>query len=180
MRSRDKILDATLGLIGEAGFAAVNIAAIAAAAKVSRQTVYSIFGSRDEVVSQALSGLLMRVLGELRRSLDAADTPCGYVVELIVSGRTALRTDPVLATLLETDLHNPLFDATMMQRARPIARELLAPMAALDPAAGEHLDDIVDIGLHLGLSVVMFDDPAHRSDAELRAFLTRWLAPAMP
>ncbi|MBM4517622.1 TetR family transcriptional regulator [Rhodococcus hoagii] len=55
MRSRKKILDATLGLIGSAGFEGVNIAAVAAAAGVTRQTVYSIFGTREDLVSHAIA-----------------------------------------------------------------------------------------------------------------------------
>lgn len=172
-------MDATLDLIGEVGFSGVSIAAVAAAAKVSRQTVYSIFGSRDEVISQALAAFLARALGDLRKNMDVGTT-CEYVVELIVAGRTALRTNPVLATLLEADLHNPLFDSTLMEHARPIARELLWPVVERDSSTEKFLDDIVDITLHLGVAVAIFDDPARRSDVELRAYLTRWLKPAMP
>lgn len=45
MRSKPKILDATLGLIAESGFEDVTIAAVARAGGVTRQTVHSIFTS---------------------------------------------------------------------------------------------------------------------------------------
>ncbi|WP_435530336.1 TetR/AcrR family transcriptional regulator [Prescottella equi] len=74
MRSRKKILDATLGLIGSAGFEGVDIAAVAAAAGVTRQTVYSIFGTREDLVSQAIAGLAVEVLGDVDARLAATQS----------------------------------------------------------------------------------------------------------
>lgn len=181
MRSRQKILDATLGLIGSGGFEAVNIAAVANAAGVSRQTVYSIFGTLEDLMSQAIAGVAIDVLGTIRSRLDAiADSPVDYVAELIVSGRALIRDDPVLATLMRAGQGNPLFDTGMMTRARPIARELLSPLADRNPDVQANLDDIIEIALRVGLSVVFFDDDSVHSDDALRTFLHRWLGPAMP
>ncbi|MGW6374435.1 TetR/AcrR family transcriptional regulator [Rhodococcus sp. NPDC055112] len=179
MRSRKKVLDATLGLIESDGFGGVTIAAVALAAGVTRQTVYSIFGSREELVSQAVGGLAIQVLGDIRARLESVDSPFEYVLELIVAGRAAVRDHPVLTTLLEADGDNPLFDSGMIARARPIARELLSPLADREPDLRPGLDEIVEIALRLGISVILFDDDTVHSDDDLRAFLTRWLRPAM-
>ncbi|MCL2536639.1 MAG: hypothetical protein FWE39_20965, partial [Nocardiaceae bacterium] len=48
-----------------------------------------------------------------------------------------------------------------------------------EPELKPRLDDIVEIALRLGLSVVVFDDEAVHTDDDLRRFLTRWLEPAM-
>ncbi|CAM3031280.1 TetR/AcrR family transcriptional regulator [Prescottella defluvii] len=172
-------MDATVGLIGGAGFEGVNIAAVAAAAGVTRQTVYSIFGTREDLVSQAVAGLLVDVLGDIRARLATAQSPVEYVVELVVAGRAAIRDVPVLAALLHAGDGNPLFDPGMIARAKPIARELLSPILEYEPALADRLDDIVEIALRLGMSVVIFDDDAVHADDDLRRFLTRWLAPAM-
>ncbi|PTR31949.1 TetR family transcriptional regulator [Rhodococcus sp. OK519] len=172
-------MDATVGLIGRAGFEGVNIAAVAAAAGVTRQTVYSIFGTREDLVSQAVAGLLVDVLGDIRARLSTAHSPVAYVVELVVAGRAAIRDVPVLGALLHAGDGNPLFDPGMIARAKPIARELLSPILEYEPALGDRLDDIVEIALRLGMSVVIFDDDAVHADDDLRRFLTRWLAPAM-
>ncbi|MDG3010295.1 TetR/AcrR family transcriptional regulator [Rhodococcus sp. D2-41] len=179
MRSRRKILDATVELIRRDTFADVSIAAVAQRAGVTRQTVYSNFGTREELVSQAIGGLAVRVLGDIRARLDAADTPVEYVVELIVFGRYVMRTNPVLMTLLNVEPGNPIFDAGMIDRAKPVARELLSPLESRISELGKSLDDIVEITLLLALSVVFFDDEPVRSDDALRAFLTRWLGPAL-
>lgn len=180
MRSRRKILDATLELIRSDGFDGVTIAAVAQAAGVTRQTVYSIFGSREELVSQAIAGLAVEVVGGIRSRLDATDTPFELVVELVVASRAAVHADPVLAALLQAEQGNPLFDAGMMRRAKPVARELLSPLVDRYPDTQTYLDDIVEILVRLGLSVIMFDDEAVHADDDLRRFLTRWLLPAMP
>ncbi|WP_127782954.1 TetR/AcrR family transcriptional regulator [Rhodococcus sp. X156] len=180
MRSRRKILDATLGLIAGGGFEAVNIAAVASAAGVSRQTVYSIFGTREDLVSQAVAGLAMDLLGDIRQRLEATDSALAYVVELVVVARSAVRADPVLATLFHAERGSPVFDPGMMDRAQPIARQLLEPLAERHPEVASSLDDLVEITLRLGLSVVLFDDDAVHDDDALRRFLSRWLRPALP
>ncbi|MBH0118943.1 TetR/AcrR family transcriptional regulator [Rhodococcus sp. CX] len=180
MRSRTKIMDATLGLIADVGFEGVTIAGAAQAAGVSRQTVYSIFGSREELVSQAISGQLLEAYAEMTARLERIEDPGEYVVETIVLGRTLVREHPVLAVLLRGDGDNPVFDPGMVDRAKPIGRQLLAPMVRRYPELEPHADDIVVMSLLLGLSVLMFAGDSMESDDELRAFLRRWLQPAMP
>ncbi|MDJ0392507.1 TetR/AcrR family transcriptional regulator [Rhodococcus sp. G-MC3] len=180
MRSRQKILNATLGLIETGGFEGVNVAAVASAAGVSRQTVYSIFGSREEVVSQAMAGLAIEIFQGIEARLESACTACDYVVEAVVSGRSAVRTHPVLASLLVAEQGNPVFDFEMMARANPVARHLFEPMVERGLATRDELGDIVEIVVRLGLSIISFDSDAVRTDDALRAFLRKWLAPALP
>ncbi|MFD4180645.1 TetR/AcrR family transcriptional regulator [Rhodococcus sp. NPDC058514] len=179
MRSQRKILDATLELIGSEGFEGVTIAAVAHASGVSRQTVYSIFGSREDLVSQAVAGLALEVLGNIRARLDSTDTAFDYIAELIVAGRAAVRDEPVLAALLGAERGNPLFDTGMMARAKPVVRQLLSPLIEREPGLGDDLDDLAEITLRLALSVIVFDDEQVHGDDDLRRFLTRWLRPAM-
>ena len=179
MRSRQKVIDAALELVDEGGFAAASIAAVASRAGVSRQTIYSIFGSREDMVSQAVISVTMAATEEMRSGVDTAECPTEYLVEFIVAGRAVLHRHPVLATLLRGESHNPLFDSGMLDRARPVAREMLSPMADRFPQLAPRIDDIVEMAVLLGLSVILFDDPTGRSDEELRTFLTRWLGPSL-
>ncbi len=180
MRSRSKILDATLDLIAAEGFGGVNIAAVAQAAGVTRQTVYSNFGSREDLVSQAVAGLLVRSLDDIRARLAMIDSVPEYLVELVVASRAVTRENPVLATLLRADHGNPIFDAGMATRAKPVVLELLSPLKKLDPGIEPELDSLAQYAIHLGASVVLFDDPDLHDDDDLRRFITRWLIPALP
>lgn len=177
MRSQRKILDATLAVITTRGFDGVTIAAVAETARVSRQTVYSIFGTREDLVSQAIADVAVAVLDGLRTRLSRTSNPVDYIVELIIGGRDAVQTTPVLTSLLSAQNGNPLFDTGMLDRARVISREMFSGMVELDPRLADHLDDISDYTLHLALSVVVFDD--NRTDDQLRTFLRRWIAPAI-
>lgn len=178
MRSRQKVLDATLELIGGGGFEGLTIASVASAAGVTRQTIYAIFGSREDLVSQAVAGHMTEIATGIQRTLTATDSACEYVVEFIVECRRAVRRDPVLVALLRSEASNPLFDSGAVSRAKEVARGMLEPMLELYPDAAPSFGDLVEISVHLGLSVVCFDDDDLRTDDQLRAFLTRWIGPA--
>ena len=175
MRSRHTILKATLELIERQGFAAVTITSAAAAAQVSRQTVYSIFGDREHLVSEAVALLALDTWSSLSDHLAATRTPLDYAVELIVAGRESVRREPVLRALLEPGPDNPVFDATMIDRARPIVGKMLEPRLS----GVEAFDDVVELVARLALSVVLFDSEAVRADADLRRMLRCWLGPAL-
>ncbi|NUP57958.1 MAG: helix-turn-helix transcriptional regulator, partial [Pseudarthrobacter sp.] len=52
--TRQKLFDASMELIGERGAASVTVDEIAAAAGVSKGTVYYNFGSKSELIAQLL------------------------------------------------------------------------------------------------------------------------------
>lgn len=179
MRSRDAIIEATLGLIETDGYSAVNVAAVAAKAGVSRQTVYSIFGGREEMVSQAVTSVALRSMQGILVQLDTITSTCAYIVELSVLTRRELRSQPVLKALLRPDQGNPLFDDDMMGRTRPVVANLMAPLRIRDLvlADDEAFDMLVEMVSRLFLSVFLFDSDLTREDDDLRRFLVHWLEP---
>ncbi|GAC69945.1 TetR/AcrR family transcriptional regulator [Gordonia soli] len=180
MRSRQKIIDATLDLIGERGFGSVTIAAVADTAQVSRQTIYSNFGTREDLVSQSLGHFSVALLGELRTRLEEADSDLDYVIELIVAGRAAVREHAVLSVLLRSeDEANPIFDPDTISRASPFTADLLAPVFERRPDLHADRDAIVQFVVRIAMSVVFYDDVMVHTDADLRTFLARWLRPAI-
>lgn len=174
--ARERIGDAALALIEADGFEAITIAAVARAAGVTRQTVYSTFGDREGLVSQVVIGVAFEALGEIRGSLRPEGPPAVYLADLVVGARREVRARPVLAALLRPREGNPLFDDGAMARAWPVALELLGPLfqhhPRLRPADGT--DPLVELVLRLGLSVVLFDSPATREDGDLRRLLVGW------
>ncbi|MDI9894161.1 TetR/AcrR family transcriptional regulator [Rhodococcus sp. IEGM 1381] len=181
MRSKRKILDATLGLIAESGFEDVTIAAVARTAGVTRQTVYSIFTTREDMISEAMVGLVVEVIGGIRAKADQAETPTEFVVETIVAARNLIRREPVLNSLLRSGNANPLFDADMMQRAEPVVRQFLDGYSERNPGFDvAQFDGIDGMLVRMGLSVILFDDPSIREDDGLRHYLRSWLVPVLP
>ena len=181
VRSKQKILDATLGLIAETGFEGVTIAAAARAAGVTRQTVYSIFTTREDMVSEAMVGLIVDVLGGITEKADLAETPTEFIVETVVAARNLIRREPVLNSLLRSGNANPLFDPDMMDRAQPVVRQFLDGYIERNPgfdsAQFHGIDGVI---VRVGLSVILFDDPTIHHDDGLRRYLERWLIPVLP
>jgi AcrR family transcriptional regulator len=176
------IIRATLGLIESKGFSAITVSAVAAASGVSRQTVYTNFGDREELVSQAVIAAMTDMLHAISAATAGVDTACGYVVELIVTARRELRRQPALLALLRAERNNPLFDEGMIDRAVAVARTQLTPLITLAPALADpdEFDSMVEWVTRMGMSTAVFDSERIRSDDQLRALLTRWLAPLIP
>lgn len=135
MRSRGKIMEATLEVIAEHGFDGVTIAGVSAAAGVSRQTVYSIFGTREVLVTRTMEHLAVEVMTEIRSRLDGPETVRDYVVEMVIGGRRAVRDIPAMGALLRLDGINPVLHPDVVQHAIPVVRDLLSPLTALDPGS---------------------------------------------
>lgn len=177
--ARRRILDGVESLIGQGGLKAVSIAAAAAAAGVSRQTVYAHFSTREDLIAEAITEFSTRALGEIGERIEVLTDPGEYLVELIVSARAQFRRTPALALLLFPETDNPMFDAEMMAEATPFGALFLAPFFERAPGLEHRRADVVETMLRIGLSVLTFDSDLIRSDADLRGYLTRTLLPAV-
>ena len=87
-KKNERILDAATELFVELGFDAAPMDKIAARAGVSKQTVYSHFGSKEAL----FSAVVTRVSGQmLAVDMEAADSNCSLEAELNMIGRNFLR-----------------------------------------------------------------------------------------
>src|SRR5262245_62435060 len=66
------ILDAAQSIAGEEGMGAVQIAAVAQRADIAAGTVYRYFPSKNDLVSEMISGTAERELAAMRAAADAA------------------------------------------------------------------------------------------------------------
>ena len=72
-QTRERILRAVLGLAGQGPLASISLAAVAADADVSVQTVLRQFGSRDELIDAAVEVAHQQIAAE--RTAPAEDVP---------------------------------------------------------------------------------------------------------
>jgi AcrR family transcriptional regulator len=179
MTARDRILEAVEELIGTSGFKAVSIASAAAAAGVSRPTVYANFGTLEDLVSEAATVVSTRALGGIAEQIEEITDAGEYVVELIVAARAAFRDTPALAVMMFPESGNPVFEADMVDNALPIVEAFVAPLFDRAPQLRKRQSDVEEVLLRTGLSVLMFTSDAIRADADLRGYLTRTLLPAL-
>jgi len=172
-------LESTARCIAREGIAATTIAAIAAEAGVSRQTVYRYFKGRDELVLGSMRAAAAGLRAKIDRSIRALSDPADMIVETLVLGLAEVRSDPVLRAMSDPSQ----LDGSVLARitARPgieWLRETLAP--ALEAASWSEAD--ADAGLELilriFLSAIISPSP-ERSPEELRVFLYRHVIPGL-
>ncbi len=109
-RTADRaILDATLRVLGEQGYAAMSVEGVAAAAGVGKMTIYRRFRDKKELVSAAMSTLV----ADTGPPPDTGDTRADLVA-LLRQLQTLLVTSPIFpmagTLLVEERRHPDLFD----------------------------------------------------------------------
>lgn len=164
-------------MIGDSGFDGVSIAGVAKRAGVSRQTVYSIFGTREELVSEAVTDQLTTLDGAFTDLLDSAASPLALFVEMMVRARQHVLGDPLLRVLTLSGSANPIFDPGAADRAHRYSMAMLSPAVDRFPELEGRLDFMADLAVHMGWSILCLDRPETRSDDQLREFVTAWMAP---
>lgn len=81
--ARERIVEASLGLIAERGLGGVTMTAVAEAAGVSRQTVYNHFEDVDTIVGEAIAAHQAESLGALAAMLSTVGSPSGRIEHLV-------------------------------------------------------------------------------------------------
>ena len=133
-RSRAAVLDAAVRLLAERPDA--GMAAIAAAADVTRQTVYAHFGTRDAL----LDAVADRITDQAMAAMDEAEEKSGSALDALLRLQDVdadlARHEPVsarLARLIERGHASGEFDPA------PPATWLAAAVTALGHAAGDEV-----------------------------------------
>jgi AcrR family transcriptional regulator len=182
--ARQRIIDATARVIDRRGVAKTSLSDIATELGVTRQTVYRHLGSLNTIVGLVAWQGAESFVDRMIEHLDAAGVP--DPAEAVVEGFLfCLRTvpgDPRLSLLLQ------LGDSEAFSRTAT-APDILDYGAQklrrfpVDWNAGgvtdEDLSGLAEMILRLLISMLQnpFDPP--RPEADVRAFLERWLAPAL-
>jgi AcrR family transcriptional regulator len=177
--AQQRLLEAAARCIAREGIAATTVAAIAAEAGVSRQTVYRYFAGRDEVVLRAIRAAAEGHRAKVDRHIRALADPADMVVEGLVFGLAELRNDPVLSAMTAPSQLDASVTTRITGRAGiEIGRGMFA--AAIEAAGWSRADADagVELILRMFLSLIVSPSPA-RSSEELRAFLYRHLIPGL-
>jgi AcrR family transcriptional regulator len=182
--ARQRIIDATACVIDRRGVAKTSLSDVATELGVTRQTVYRHLGSLNTIVGlvawQGAESFVDRMIEHLEHV--GVDNPAEAVVEGFLFCLRTVPDDPRLSLLLQ------LGDAEAFSRTAT-APDILAYGAEklrrfpVDWDAGGVLDadlaGLAEMILRLLISMLQnpFDPP--RPEADARAFLERWLAPAL-
>ncbi|HTU88127.1 MAG TPA: TetR family transcriptional regulator [Solirubrobacteraceae bacterium] len=178
---RDRLLDAGREQLAERTWSEVTMAEIAAAAGVSRQTLYNEFGTRDEFGQALVIREGARFLDAVEQAIEAhADDPLVALTAALERFLTIANEDSLVRLLLADDGTAGLLPLLTTQSGPVLdwARQRLADaIAAHWPGvARSDLDMLADALVRLGISHVTAPrDPPARTAASV----TRLLAPSV-
>jgi AcrR family transcriptional regulator len=179
-----KILDAAKACCERWGIAKVTVDDIAAAADVSRATLYRLFPGGKDVLFEALHAreraeFFDTLTSEIGDTTDFED----LVVTLVVTATRELRADDHLAVMLASEPGAVLSELTVdgMPQIIRAANDYLGPILKpfLDP---EHAEPLIDLLVRVTISYFLSpSDHVDLGDTEsARAFLRPGLAVLSP
>lgn len=179
LHARERLMAAAIECARRLGLEKTSVGEIAAAAGVTRPTVYAYFSSRDEILGAAIlrsgTDFARRLADRIAEFRDPADR----VVEGMLLAYREFPGEPALMLLLETDAGRTGASRSLSPRALAIARSVLEPVVATRPDLRRQLDEMAEVMIRFLLSLVSVDGPTHRDDDSLRAFLHRRLVPSL-
>jgi AcrR family transcriptional regulator len=175
----ERILDAALAEIGEYGLRRVTVDDIARRAGIHRVTVYTRFGTKDEILTAAAIAWTHRFFGAIAAKVDGLPVDERLVEGFVLSAQT-MRTDPLITRLLtaEPDVMLPLLtvdSGPVIDAVRTFFAEQLRDPSVPDPESAAELAARISLSLFLNpRGHFPIDTPD-----QLRMFARRHLVPLL-
>lgn len=177
-RAHQAILQATLALLGEVGFAAMSIEAIAARAGVGKATIYRRYSSKDELVADAIESI--------REEVQLPDTGGLWTdLEALIENAAQITLTPLgrqsVAMILSSAASHPTFaqiywDKYLEPRRRAFAIVIERAKARGDVAADLDPGLVFDAMSGIMLYATIFPPVAESWQAYVRRTLGLMLA----
>jgi len=173
--ARRFLLDVTQDCIERFGPSKVSLSDVAAAAGVTRQTVYRYFADADDLFNAAAvlasGGYLERMRERVRERRGLAER----AVESLVVSIREIPKDAHLSTLVRS---GDSYSVSSAVKLGFIQEELLALAEGAPSLSASDRDELAELLVRLLKSFL--DDPGPvRSEEELWSYLSRWLVPVI-
>lgn len=179
--ARKRIIDATRAMIDERGAGRTALADVAATLGITRRTIYRYFTGTGElftaVAEASLEGFVTEVAA-MTANLDVTD----QLVEVLAHIIERLPHEPLLELLLANDRTNSfsrgMLTPAVIDRCRTMLRHTHIDWAAMG-YDDTLLDELIEFLLRNIQSMLIAPTDPPRSGARLRAYLRRWIGPAL-
>lgn len=179
--ARKRIIDTALRLVERRGAAQTTVSDIADALGITRRTVYRYFSGTSELFTAAAESALNSFVTQIDRVVADMDVT-SQLIEVVAYIIERLPLEPQLALLLANDRSN-MFSRAMLTtdviaRCRTILHHAQIDWDQLgfdDPM----IDELIELLLRIIQSMVIAPPDPPRSGAQLRAYLHRWIGPAL-
>ena len=180
--ARKRIVDAALRCIERQGPAQTTLSDVADALGVTRRTVYRYFANSEDLFIAAADVALSGFVAQIEGITSEFDDVTGQMVDVVAYIIERLPDEPLLTLLMENDRNNQ-FSRRMLQpvviaRCRVILQHTRIDWAALGYDE-DAIDELVEFLLRMIQSMVIAPPDPPRTGARLRAYLRRWIGPAL-
>lgn len=180
--ARKRIVDAGIRCVERRGPAQTTLTDIADDLGVTRRTIYRYFDSIEDLFTAignvALGSFVTRfdtVTADIEDIGERLIEIVAYIIEMLPS-------EPLLTLLLAHDRIS-LFSRQMLLPAEIARNRTILEHLGIDWAANGYderaLDELVEFLLRIIQSMTIAPSTPPRSGAELRAYLRRWIGPAL-
>lgn len=159
-RSRQAILDAAAELMERHGSTEFTVDDLAAAADVSRRTVFNHFASLDDVVTEVAGQMLVEIVDRMEARATDGDREAGSILGDLAATAAGAHLVPTIAYLIEVlgreDPRRGPREAVLMQRAFSLFTERMsAAMAHRHPQVDPLAVDLLVAAFGGGLLVMV-------------------------
>ncbi len=179
--ARDRIISAAMRCVDRYGITKTGLSDVAAELGVTRQTVYRLYASTDDLLIAVAQASVESYLDRLAAHVAGLTDPAAAVVEGIAFTVEQLPREKIIGPVLMSSHADAALRGVTSEQAILFARAMLARMDVDWADAGfddRSMDGLAEFGLRMLQSLVL-DPRQERSSQDLREFLTRWLAPAI-
>jgi AcrR family transcriptional regulator len=179
--ARKRIVDTALRLVDRRGAAQTTVSDIADALGITRRTVYRYFAGTDELFAAVAEVALGGFVAQIERLVADMDVT-SQLVEIVAHIIERLPHEPQLVLLLANDRSNTFSRAMLtpdeIARCRAILHHAQIDWEQLG-FDDNTIDELVEFLLRIIQSMVIAPPDPPRSRGELRAYLHRWIGPAL-
>lgn len=178
--ARERIIVAAMHCVDRYGAAKTGLADVAAELGVTRQTVYRLFPSAEDLFQAMATTAADTFIDRMAARVSGFTDPAEMLVECLAFTVERIHQERYLSALFVRDQAHLTRQFTAATPSA-LTRTLLARLPVNWPALGigqREQDQLVEIYLRTLQSFVVDPGPP-RSPRELRAFLRLWLVPAI-
>ncbi|MFF4239236.1 TetR/AcrR family transcriptional regulator [Actinomadura geliboluensis] len=180
--ARQRIVDATARCVDRHGAAKTTLTDVANELGVTRQTVYRHFARVGDIIGEVAAQGAEAFVDRLIAHVQNIGDPAEAVVEGMVFCVRTIPAEPRLSLVLQLADSGALGRGAITADVIAYGARMLRRYPVDWAAAGvedDDLDGLAEIILRLLTSLLQHPSGPPRDEAELRAFLGRWLAPAL-
>jgi AcrR family transcriptional regulator len=180
--ARERLIDAATRCIARMGVPKTTLSDVAAEVGVTRQTVYRYFPNLTDLLTAVAETGAADFVARMEAHLSSAETPLDVFTESVLFSLREIPKDPRIGILLEADdqslFGHGVTSAVGVELGSRILRNLSLDWSAFG-IDDDELDDLAELMMRLMVSFLQHPPATPRSPDELRAFVGRWLQPAL-